>query len=71
MEALRKAQVKSKHRFDFPIVVRRGGPQEKEAFDMLKAVKDFDLHVFGREISIAESAQKMVKLAKAYKRKLQ
>lgn len=62
IEALRKVSPSPK----FPIVIRRGGPRDKEAFEMLKKVKDFDLHLYGQEISITESAAIMAKEAKNY-----
>lgn len=62
MKALRKIKPKPK----FPIVIRRGGPRDVEAFKMLKKVKDFDFHLFGQETSITESAEIMVKEAKRY-----
>lgn len=62
IEALRKISPKP----DYPIVIRRGGPNDKKAFEMLKKVKDFDLHLYGQEISIAQSAGIMAKLAKEY-----
>ncbi len=62
LEALRTIKPKIK----FPIVIRRGGPHDKEAFEMLKKVKDFDLHLYGQEISITESAAIMAKEAKKY-----
>ena len=62
IEALRKVEPKPK----LPIVIRRGGPRDKEAFEMLRKVKDFDLHLYGEEISIAKSAEIMTKLAKKY-----
>ncbi|MBI4059126.1 acetate--CoA ligase family protein [Candidatus Microgenomates bacterium] len=61
-EALR--QVKPKP--NYPIVIRRGGPRDTEAFEMLKNVRDFDLHIYGAETSINESAKIMSKLAKTY-----
>jgi succinyl-CoA synthetase beta subunit len=54
----------------FPIVIRRDGPRQKEAFEMLRAVRDrdgFDLHIFGSEMSMGASAREMVRLARAYK----
>lgn len=62
LEALRKISPKPK----FPIVIRRGGPNDKEAFEMLRKVKDFDLHLYGQEISMTESAKIMADLAKKY-----
>ena len=62
LEALRSVNPKPK----FPILIRRGGPHDMEAFAMLRGVKDFDLHLYGEEVSISESAKKMVDLAKNY-----
>lgn len=62
LEALRSIKPKIK----FPIVIRRGGPHDKKAFEMLRKVKDFDLHLYGQEISITESANIMAKEAKKY-----
>lgn len=49
--------------FDFPIVIRRGGPREAEAFAMLREMHDKRFHLFGGETSIPESARTMVSLA--------
>ena len=65
VEGLRNLR-KSGMKIDFPIVIRRGGPRDKEAFEMLKKVKDFDLHIYGEETSIAESAKIMAEEAKKY-----
>jgi citryl-CoA synthetase large subunit len=62
LDALRAVKPKP----SYPIVIRRGGPKDKEAFEMLKKVRDFDLHLYGQEISITESAKIMVKLANKY-----
>lgn len=62
LEALRVVKPKP----NFPIVIRRGGPRDNEAFEMIRAVKDFDFHVYGPEISITESAKLMADLAKQY-----
>lgn len=67
IEGLRHAQKSLDRKFYFPIVVRRGGPREQEAFAMLKSASDFDLHVFGSEMSIGQSAQIMVKLSDSYR----
>ncbi len=66
VEGLRQAQSELNTKFDFPIVIRRGGPRDKEAFEMLRQVKDFDLHLYGEETSISQSAEIMAKLAKEY-----
>jgi len=54
----------------YPIVVRRAGPRDKEAFEMLKEFgKKYNLNLFlyGEEISMSEAAQVMVE--KAYRKK--
>ena len=60
--ALRKVRPRPR----YPIVIRRGGPRDKEAFEMLKKVKEFDLHLYGEETSITKSAEVMTSLAKKY-----
>lgn len=62
LQALRKISPKPK----YPIVIRRGGPRDAEAFEMLKKIKDFDLHLYGQEISMTESAEIMAEEAKKY-----
>lgn len=66
IEGLRNVEKKTGKKISFPIVIRRGGPRDKKAFDFLSTVKDFDLHVFGQEISITRSAEIMADLAKKY-----
>ncbi len=62
IDALRKVTPKPK----YPIVIRRGGPRDAEAFEMLRRIKDFDLHLYGQEISMTESAEIMAGEAKKY-----
>ncbi len=55
---------------DYPIVVRRAGPGDKEAYAMLhKAAEEhgLDIHVFDEHTSITESAKIMVDLSNTYK----
>lgn len=66
IEGLRDAQVELNTKFNFPIVIRRGGPRDQDAFEMLRTIKDFDLHLYGEEVSVAQSAQIMVDLARKY-----
>lgn len=57
---------KVKPRPTYPIVIRRDGPRRAEAFAMLKVIaakQGFNFHLFGPEISMAESARRMVRLA--------
>lgn len=61
---------KVKPRPTYPIVIRRGGPRQKEAYKMLKkfAKKEgFDIHLFGPETPISVASQKMVELSKEFK----
>lgn len=69
IEGLRETEKELGTKFEFPIVIRRGGPRDKEAFEMLRQVKDFDLHLYGEETSISQSAEIMAKLAKEYAEK--
>lgn len=62
LEALRKIKPKP----TYPIVIRRGGPNDKQAFTMLQKIKDFDFHLYGQEISITESAKIMADLSKKH-----
>jgi citryl-CoA synthetase large subunit len=66
IEGLREAEVELGKKFDFPIVIRRGGPRDVEAFEMLREVKDFKLTLQGEEVSIAGSAKIMTDLASTY-----
>jgi len=55
----------------YPIVVRRGGPKQKEAYEMLEKLarrEGFDIHLFGPEIPISVAAKKMVELSESYKK---
>ena len=50
----------------YPIVIRRGGPRDKEAFEALKEIcekKSFDFHIYGRETPMTQTAKTMVELA--------
>ncbi|MEX0649594.1 MAG: ATP citrate lyase citrate-binding domain-containing protein [Candidatus Andersenbacteria bacterium] len=50
----------------YPIVIRRDGPRQKEAFAMLEEVakkEGFDFHLFGPDTPMSESAATIVKLA--------
>ncbi len=67
IDGLREAENELNIKFNFPIVIRRGGPREQEAFEMLKQVKDFDIHLCPETMSIDESAKLMAELAEKYK----
>ena len=54
----------------YPIVVRRGGPRQSEAYKMLAnfAKKEgFDIHLFGPETPISVAAREMVRLSNQFK----
>lgn len=54
----------------YPIVVRRGGPRQAEAYEMLAKVakkEGFDIHLFGPETPISAAARKMVELSREFK----
>ncbi|MEK7617073.1 MAG: ATP citrate lyase citrate-binding domain-containing protein [Patescibacteria group bacterium] len=60
VEALREIKPK------YPIVIRRGGPNDKKAFEELKVIgkkEGFDFHIFGRETPMTSTAKVMVDLA--------
>jgi succinyl-CoA synthetase beta subunit len=51
----------------YPIVIRRDGPRQEEARAMLMDVaanEGYNMHVFGSEISMAESSVRLMKLMK-------
>lgn len=66
VEGLKETEKLLGRKFDFPIVIRRGGPRVEEAYEMLKNVKDFDFHLQAGETSIAQSAKTMAELAAEY-----
>src|SRR3989344_3687784 len=50
----------------YPIVIRRDGPRQKEAVEMLQEVgsnEGFDFHIYGAETSMAETAKIVTKLS--------
>lgn len=69
IEGLKETEKLLGRKFDFPIVIRRGGPRVEEAYEMLKSVKEFDFHLQAGETSIAQSAKTMAELAKDYAKK--
>ncbi|MBT4605161.1 hypothetical protein HOC01_05970 [archaeon] len=55
---------------DFPIVIRRAGPYDKEAKEMLASVKEkhgLDIHYFDETVAMTKAASIMVDLSKKYK----
>ncbi len=66
IEGLREAEKELDTKFKFPVVIRRGGPRDDEAYQMLKEVKDFDIYLLGPETSISQAAKVMQQKAKEY-----
>ncbi len=57
---------------DYPIVIRRGGPRDEEAFKALReaaAKEGWDFHIYGRDTSMTSTAKILVDLVAAYKKK--
>lgn len=71
IEGLKETEKLLSRKFDFPIVIRRGGPRVEEAYEMLRGVKEFDFHLQAGETSIAQSAKTMAELAAQYASKIQ
>lgn len=68
LDGLKKVKPKA----EYPVVIRRGGPRQEEAYKMLEvAVKEegFDIHLFGPETPISVASQKMVELSNQFKSK--
>ena len=62
--------LKIKQKPAYPIVVRRGGPRQEEAYEMLEkfAKKEgFDFHLFGPDTPISTACKKMAELSKKFK----
>lgn len=54
----------------YPIVIRRGGPRQGEAYKMLASFakkEGFDIHLFGPETPISVAAKEMVRLSNQFK----
>ena len=50
----------------YPIVIRRGGPRQEQAYKMLEKVRvkdGFDIHLFGPETPISVACQQMAELS--------
>lgn len=66
IDGLREAEQELDIKFNFPIVIRRGGPRQEEAYEMLKNIKDFNITLHGEETSVAQSAKVIKELAETY-----
>lgn len=61
-----------KPKVGYPIVIRRGGPRQQEAYKMLESLarrEGFNIHLFGPETPISVAAKKMVELSEENKRR--
>lgn len=66
------ALVKMKPKVKYPIVIRRGGPRQAEAYEMLKKLakkEGFDIHLYGPETPISVAARRIVELSDQFKGK--
>ena len=57
---------------DFPIVVRRAGPNSDKAFALLQEFKEknnLDMDIFGEEVSMTDAVKLIVKKSSDYKKK--
>lgn len=66
IDGLREAEAELDTKFNFPIVIRRGGPRQEEAFQMLRNIKDFNITLHGEEQSVAQSAKVIKELAEKF-----
>lgn len=68
LEGLRTIQPVPK----YPIVIRRGGPRDEEAFTLLKEAagkEGWDFHIYGSETPMTETAETIVSLVNEFKEK--
>ncbi len=59
-----------KPRPTYPIVIRRGGPRQPEAYEMIKKVAEkegYDIHLFGPQTPISVACREMVRLSNEFK----
>lgn len=66
IDGLREAEQELDTKFNFPIVIRRGGPRQEEAYEMLRNIKDFNITLHGEEQSVAQSAKVIKELAEKF-----
>ncbi len=68
-----KGLAQIKPRPAYPIVIRRGGPKQKEAYKMLEKFareEGFDIRLFGPETPISVACAEMVRLSEEHKKQL-
>jgi len=57
---------------EYPVIIRRAGPNDKKAFDMIREFADkegFDITLFGEETPMTKAARIMVEKVNEYKKK--
>lgn len=62
---------KIKPKVKYPIVIRRGGPRQEEAYEMLRKLakkEGLDIHLFGPETPMSVAATEIVRLSEEYKK---
>lgn len=62
-----------KYKPKYPIVIRRAGPRDKEAFEIIKQLAqehNLDISLYGEETAITESAKILAEKVKKYKEKI-
>ena len=52
---------------NYPIVIRRAGPRDAEAFEMLRKLEGFDMEIYGEETSMTEAARIIVEKAEKFR----
>jgi len=71
LDGFRRGLVRVKPKVNYPIIIRRGGPRQKEAYENLAKFakkEEFDIHLFGPDTPISEASKKMVELSRKYKK---
>jgi succinyl-CoA synthetase beta subunit len=66
MEALQEMRPAPK----YPIVIRRAGPRDKEAFDMIQKIvaeKGYDITLYGEDMPMSKAARVMTRKVQEYK----
>lgn len=56
---------------DYSIVIRRGGPRQQDAYEMLAKIgkkEGYDFHLFGPETPISVACKRMVELSEQFKK---
>ncbi|MBI3341869.1 hypothetical protein HY024_01990 [Candidatus Curtissbacteria bacterium] len=68
------AILKMKTKVKYPIVIRRGGPKQEQAYEMLRKLakkEGFDIHLYGPDTPMSVAAHRVVELSEQYKRSME